>query len=93
VTYLFKLADRDGDGKLTYDELVKVLEEVKERFPQVEHHLSKSALRKLLQDFAEDPTKVALDIDTFTKALAKIDSQVKALPATAQVKSFRGRGF
>lgn len=51
----------------------------------MEHHLSKSGLRILLHDFAEDPSKVTLDIDAFTKALAKIDSQVKALPATAQV--------
>lgn len=35
VTYLFKLADKDGDGKLTYDELAKVLSEIKDRFPQV----------------------------------------------------------
>ncbi|GAQ91581.1 NADH-dehydrogenase [Klebsormidium nitens] len=90
VTYLFKLADKDGDGKLTYDELAKVLSEVKERFPQVEHHLSKSGLRILLHDFAEDPSKITLDIDAFTKALSKIDSQVKALPATAQVASQEG---
>lgn len=41
----------------------------------------------LLKNTEEDPKKASkeLDIEKFTKALSEVDSQMKNLPATAQV--------
>lgn len=66
-----------------------VVEDICQRYPQVELYLKKKKLRNianLLKSANGDNTE--LSIETFKQALSEVDTQMKNLPATAQVKSF-----
>jgi len=73
-----------------------VLGDIYERYPQVELYLKSNQMKgfhDLLKDSDGSSKELKeLDIEQFKKALAQVDSQVKMLPATAQVFtcSFRG---
>eukprot|EP00850_Spirogloea_muscicola_P010582 SM000062S19968 [mRNA] locus=s62:663323:667864:- [translate_table: standard] len=94
INYLFKRADKNGDGKLTRDELKTILEEVKGRYPQIAIHLKRRQIRNLIGDM-EDGDKgpgqdKPVDIAKFKEAICKVDAQMKTLPATAQVAAQQG---
>ena len=82
--------DKDHSGKLTSKEIKDVLDDICERYPQVELYLKSKQMKNfvdLLRDAEGSLLKESkeLDIEEFKKALAHVDSQVKMLPATAQV--------
>ena len=90
ISEIFRVADVDCSGTLTLKEIKDVLGDISERYPQVELYLKSKQMKNfvdLLGDAEGNPLKESkeLDIEEFKKALAHVDSQVKMLPATAQV--------
>lgn len=72
---------------LDLKEFQNVVGDIIERYPQVEIHLKNNQMKDmatLLSKSQENPATV-VDIEYFKQALSKVDSQMKNLPATAQV--------
>ncbi|KAG0503650.1 hypothetical protein HPP92_003722 [Vanilla planifolia] len=95
ISEIFRVADKDNSGTLTAKEIQDVLEDICIRYPQVELYMRSkqmSGIADLLKDSKGDVKKEAteLSIEEFKKALADVDSQVKTLPATAQVAAQQG---
>ncbi|KAH7683429.1 NADH:ubiquinone reductase (non-electrogenic) protein [Dioscorea alata] len=95
ISAIFKVADKDNSGTLTAKEIQDVLEDIYARYPQVELYLKTkhmSDFLDLLKDAKGDATKasVEINIEQFKEALGGVDSQVKTLPATAQVAAQQG---
>lgn len=91
ISSIFSKADKNNTGKLNVKDLKEVVKDICERYPQVEIYLNKKQLKNinvLLKNAEEDPKKASMDFDIekFKKALSEVDSQMKHLPATAQVK-------
>lgn len=87
---IFEKADRDNSGTLTVKEMQEVIDDVVERYPQVELYLKNNQMASivdLLADAKVDEAKksIELNIEEFKKALSHVDTQMKNLPATAQV--------
>ncbi|AQK99956.1 External alternative NAD(P)H-ubiquinone oxidoreductase B3, mitochondrial [Zea mays] len=94
VAAIFRVADKDNSGTLTVKKIKDVLGDIYERYPQVELYL-KSNQMKGFHDLLKDSDGSSkefkeLDIEQFKRALAQVDSQVKMLPATAQVAAQEG---
>lgn len=90
VVAIFRKADKDNSGTLTAKEFQEVLDDVRERYPQLELYLKNKRLHTLvdlLKDSKGDDVKesVEVSIEEFKLALSQVDSQMKNLPATAQV--------
>lgn len=67
-----------------------MVKDICERYPQVELYLKNNKMRgvvDLLKGSKGDVAKesIELDIEEFKSALSQVDSQMKNLPATAQV--------
>ncbi|KAL0916984.1 hypothetical protein M5K25_014540 [Dendrobium thyrsiflorum] len=95
ISSIFRVADKDNSGTLTVKEIKDVLEDIVERYPQVALYLKTKQMKDfldLLKESEGDVVKesVELDIERFKKALSQVDSQVKMLPATAQVAAQEG---
>lgn len=87
---IFGKADKDNSGTLTVKEFQEVLDDICERYPQVELYLKNrqmSSLVDLLKGSEGDAVKnsVEVNLEEFKSALSQVDSQMKNLPATAQV--------
>ncbi|XP_031500409.1 external alternative NAD(P)H-ubiquinone oxidoreductase B1, mitochondrial-like [Nymphaea colorata] len=92
---IFKVADKDNSGTLTVQEFQDVIGELCERYPQLELYMKKKHMRNvadlLLGNKESNQTESkALNIEEFKLALAEVDSQMKSLPATAQVAAQQG---
>ncbi|KAK7302690.1 hypothetical protein RJT34_13585 [Clitoria ternatea] len=95
IAAIFKKADKHNSGTLTVKEFQEVMEDICERYPQVELYLKNKQLRNiadLLKEAKGNDKKesMELNIDELKTALSKVDSQMKFLPATAQVASQQG---
>ncbi|KAH7662336.1 NADH:ubiquinone reductase (non-electrogenic) protein [Dioscorea alata] len=95
VSSIFKVADKDNSGTLTVKEIKEVLDDICVRYPQVELYLKTKQMTDfsyLLKDSTGNANEdsIELNIEEFKKALADVDSQVKNLPATAQVAAQQG---
>lgn len=87
ITTIFKAADKDNSGTLTVEEFEDVIEDIIIRYPQVELYVKSKHLLEvvdLLRDY-EGNKQGEIDIEGFKLALSHVDSQMKSLPATAQV--------
>lgn len=87
---IFKKADKDNSGTLTVKEFQEVLDDICERYPQLELYLKNRQMHDiadLLMEAKGDVEKesIELNIEELKTALSKVDSQMKFLPATAQV--------
>ncbi|KAG2263027.1 hypothetical protein Bca52824_070106 [Brassica carinata] len=92
IANIFKAADVDNSGTLTEEELQDVVDDINVRYPQVELYLKSKhvrSIRDLLTDSEGNPLK-EVDIKAFESALSGVDSQMKSLPATAQVAAQQG---
>ncbi|VFQ93821.1 unnamed protein product [Cuscuta campestris] len=92
ITTIFKAADKDNSGTLTNKEFEDVIEDIIIRYPQVELYVKNKHLLEvvdLLQD-DEGNKQGEIDIEGFKLALSHVDSQMKSLPATAQVAAQQG---
>ncbi|XP_028806639.1 external alternative NAD(P)H-ubiquinone oxidoreductase B3, mitochondrial isoform X2 [Neltuma alba] len=95
ISSIFKKADKDNSGTLTVREFQEVIDDICERYPQVELYLKNkqmSSIADLLKESKEDGENesVELNIEELKTALSNVDSQMKFLPATAQVASQQG---
>lgn len=95
---IFRLADKDNSGTLTVKEIKDALEDIYIRYPQVELYLKTKQMKDILDlikaskgDVKKEDVEIT--IEEFKNALADVDSQVKNLPATAQVFIFLERFF
>lgn len=97
ISAIFSKADNDNSGTLTVKEFQEAIDDICERYPQVELYLKNKQMHDivdLLKDSKGDVAKesIELDIEGFKSALSQVDSQMKNLPATAQVAAQQGSG-
>ncbi|KDP20881.1 hypothetical protein JCGZ_21352 [Jatropha curcas] len=95
ISAIFKKADKDNSGTLTVKEFQEVIKDISQRYPQVELYLKNKKMSNivdLLKAAKGDVAKesIELNIEEFKTALSEVDSQMKNLPATAQVASQQG---
>ncbi|KAK6932483.1 FAD/NAD(P)-binding domain [Dillenia turbinata] len=95
ISAIFTKADKDNSGTLTVKELQEVLDDICERYPQLELYLKNkqlSSVADLLKEAKGDDKKEAIEvnIEEFKSALLQVDSQMKNLPRTAQVTAQQG---
>ncbi|XP_012568745.1 external alternative NAD(P)H-ubiquinone oxidoreductase B2, mitochondrial-like [Cicer arietinum] len=95
IAAIFKKADKSSSGTLTVKEFQEAMHDICERYPQVELYLKSKQMRNiadLLSEAKGDVKKepIELNIEELKTALSKVDSQMKFLPATAQVASQQG---
>lgn len=95
LSYIFELADKDNSGKLTVEEFRDVMKDIIERYPQVDIYMKRKqmdSVTNLLAGEAESGKgkKIELNIDEFKARFSDVDSQMKTLPATAQVAAQQG---
>lgn len=94
ICAIFRKADKDNSGTLTVKEFQEVLDDICERYPQVGLYLKEKqmySLVDLLKDSKGDDVKsIEVNLEEFTLALSQVDSQMKNLPATAQVAAQQG---
>lgn len=91
IAAIFSKADKDNSGTLTVKEFQEVINDICERYPQVELYLKNKQMHNivdLLKGSKGDVAKesIELNIEEFKLALSQVDSQMKNLPATAQVR-------
>ncbi|XP_006357529.1 external alternative NAD(P)H-ubiquinone oxidoreductase B1, mitochondrial-like [Solanum tuberosum] len=92
ISTIFEAADTDRSGTLTIEEFQDVLEDIIIRYPQVELYLKSNHLFQVTELFkdSEGNEREEVDIEGFKLALSHVDSQMKSLPATAQVAAQQG---
>ncbi|CAN4117497.1 unnamed protein product [Withania somnifera] len=92
ISAIFKAADKDDSGTLTVEEFRDVLDDIIIRYPQVDLYLKNKHLLEATDLFRdlEGNKRVEVDIEGFKLALSQVDSQMKSLPATAQVAAQQG---
>ncbi|CAO2813305.1 unnamed protein product [Amaranthus hypochondriacus] len=91
ISKIFAAADKDNSGTLTIQEFQDVIDDILVRYPQVElylksHHMMD--IKDLLRD--AEGNEMQVDIEGFKSALLHVDTQMKSLPATAQVAAQQG---
>jgi NADH dehydrogenase FAD-containing subunit len=84
---LFTEGDADKDGKLSLIELEELIKKNKKAYPQFQLYVDKVAHYYEKFDVNKDGM---LDVNEFKSLLEMADSQLKPLPATAQVASQQG---
>ncbi|KAL5793880.1 hypothetical protein ACOSP7_002474 [Xanthoceras sorbifolium] len=92
IATIFEAADKDKSGTLTVKEFQDVIDDIIIRYPQVDLYL-KSMHMSDITDLFKDPhgsDATEVDIEGFKLALSHVDSQMKSLPATAQVAAQQG---
>ncbi|KAL8467886.1 hypothetical protein ACS0TY_031216 [Phlomoides rotata] len=92
---IFRKADKDNSGTLTVKEFKEVLDDIVKRYPQVGLYLKNKEMHSLvdlLKDSKGNAVKesVEVNLEEFKSALSQVDSQMKNLPATAQVAAQQG---
>ncbi|GFZ06487.1 NAD(P)H dehydrogenase B3 [Actinidia rufa] len=93
IMAIFSKADKIQSGNLTIADFKDVINDICERYPQVEIYLKKKQLKNfldLLKNYQGNAQKETIDIELFKAALSEVDSQMKNLPATAQVAAQQG---
>nr|BAJ93943.1 predicted protein [Hordeum vulgare subsp. vulgare] len=96
ISEIFRVADKDKSGTLTVKEIQDILEDIYVRYPQVKLYMKSkqmNGIADLIRTGKGDTEKESVDlsIEEFKKALSLVDSQVKNLPATAQVAAQQGQ--
>lgn len=82
---IFSMADKKNTGKLDLDEFKSVVGDIIVRYPQVDLYLKKKQMNNILALMKSRDNPAVVDIETFKAGLSEVDSQMKNLPATAQV--------
>ncbi|KAJ9171016.1 hypothetical protein P3X46_019070 [Hevea brasiliensis] len=92
VVAIFSKADKNNTGVLDLQDFKEVVDHICERYPQVNIYLQKKKLKNFddLLKGAQGNDKKKIDIEMFKQALSEVDSQMKNLPATAQVAAQQG---
>ncbi|KAL9262455.1 External alternative NAD(P)H-ubiquinone oxidoreductase B1, mitochondrial-like protein [Drosera capensis] len=92
ILAIFKAADEDNSGTLTITEFRGVVDDILVSYPQLDAFLKNNHVKdvKDLWKDAEGNDREEVDLEGFKLALAQVDSQMKSLPATAQVAAQQG---
>lgn len=95
ISAIFSKADKDNSGTLTVKEFQEVIDDICQRYPQVELYLKNKQMGSivdLLKEAKGDVAKesIELDIEELKKLFSQVDSRMKNLPATAQVAAQQG---
>ncbi|CAL5411149.1 unnamed protein product [Camellia sinensis] len=95
ISAIFSKADKDNSGTLTVKEFQEVIDDICQRYPQVELYLKNKQMGSivdLLKEAKGDVAKesIELGIEELKKLFSQVDSQMKNLPATAQVAAQQG---
>ncbi|OVA20213.1 Pyridine nucleotide-disulfide oxidoreductase [Macleaya cordata] len=92
ISTIFSAADKDNSGTLTVEEFRDVIDDILVRYPQIELYLKSKHLQHITDLLKDSETNDGkdLDIEKFKSAFSHVDSQMKTLPATAQVASQQG---
>ncbi|KAG8386912.1 hypothetical protein BUALT_Bualt03G0198200 [Buddleja alternifolia] len=90
ISAIFNKANKKNTGRLKVDDFKEVINDICERYPQVEIHLKRKQLRKFLHLLKNSQGKDELNNEKFKLALTEVDTQMKNLPATAQVAAQQG---
>ncbi|CAA2938451.1 external alternative NAD(P)H-ubiquinone oxidoreductase B3, mitochondrial-like [Olea europaea subsp. europaea] len=90
IAAIFSKADTKNTGRLKVEDFKEVINDVSERYPQVEIYLKKKQLKNFVQLLKNSQGDDELDIEKFKAALSEVDSQTKNLPPTAQVAAQQG---
>lgn len=90
ISAIFNKADKDNSGTLTVKEFQEVIDDICTRYPQVELYLKKKQMRNIVDLLTASKGDVAkesieLNIEEVKSLLSEVDSQMKNVPATAQV--------
>lgn len=86
IAVIFSKADKNNSGRLDLKEFQEVVGDIIERYPQVDIYLKKNQLKDVATLLKKsEESSLTVDIEYFKDALSKVDSQMKHLPATAQV--------
>ncbi|KAJ0490137.1 putative NADH:ubiquinone reductase (non-electrogenic) [Helianthus annuus] len=98
ISAIFSKADKNKSGKLNVGDFAEVINDIIERYPQVELHLKSKKLKnfvELLQSNQDDAAKKAtqLDIEKFKKALSEVDTKMKSLHVAAQQGEYLAKCF
>lgn len=77
VAYLFKLADKDNSGTLSAEEFVETMEQVRQRYPQIDIYMDRQQMKGVLGLLADalsghQSSSMALDIEHFKQAISKV---------------------
>lgn len=80
--------DKDGDGKIDFEEFEIMSHKLRQKFPLAKSHLQK--IRKIFQQYDKDQDNV-LDLNELASLFSEISSKIVSLPATAQVASQEGK--
>lgn len=93
ISAIFSKADKNKVGMLNVEDFNEVINDIIERYPQVQLHLKSKKLKNFVQLLPEDVAKKStrLDIEKFKAALSEVDSKMKSLPPTAQVAAQQGQ--
>lgn len=87
IAVIFSKADKESSGKLDLQEFKNVVGDIIERYPQVDIYLKKNQMKDMASLLKKSQESgITVDIEYFKQALSKVDSQMKNLPATAQVQ-------
>ncbi|KAL2496920.1 External alternative NAD(P)H-ubiquinone oxidoreductase B4 [Forsythia ovata] len=90
IAAIFSKADKNNTGHLKVEDFKEVINDICERYPQVEIYLKKKQLKNFVDLLKNSQGDDELDIDKFKAALSEVDLQTKNLPATAQVAAQQG---
>ncbi|XP_027347668.1 external alternative NAD(P)H-ubiquinone oxidoreductase B3, mitochondrial-like isoform X2 [Abrus precatorius] len=91
IAVIFSKADKGNSGRLDLKEFQDVVGDIIERYPQVDIYLKKNQMKDLASLLKKtEESSLTVDIEYFKDALSKVDSQMKNLPATAQVAAQQG---
>ncbi|XP_076953813.1 external alternative NAD(P)H-ubiquinone oxidoreductase B4, mitochondrial-like [Bidens hawaiensis] len=89
IAAIFSKADKNKTGMLNVADFNEVINDIIERYPQVELYLKSKKLKNLVELLQSDKDS-RLNIEKFKSALSEVDSQMKSLPPTAQVAAQQG---
>ncbi|KAL0301994.1 UNVERIFIED_CONTAM: External alternative NAD(P)H-ubiquinone oxidoreductase B4, mitochondrial [Sesamum radiatum] len=87
ISVIFNKADKNNTGCLKVDDFKEVINDICERYPQVEIHLKKKQLKDFVHLMKHSHGDDEFNIEKFKSSLSEVDSQMKNLPATAQVQT------
>ncbi|KAL0300053.1 UNVERIFIED_CONTAM: External alternative NAD(P)H-ubiquinone oxidoreductase B4, mitochondrial [Sesamum angustifolium] len=90
ISVIFNKADKNNTGHLKVDDFNEVINDICERYPQVEIHLKKKQLKDFVHLMKHSHGDDEFNIEKFKSSLSEVDSQMKNLPATAQVAAQQG---
>ncbi|KAK6785071.1 hypothetical protein RDI58_018526 [Solanum bulbocastanum] len=90
ISIIFSKADKNNSGTLRVEDFKEVIQDICERYPQVELYLKKKQLKNFNALLKNSEEVAEINIEKFKKLLAEVDSQMKNLPATAQVAAQQG---